>query len=183
MCPGIGAPLAGMQLDETIALGADRIVFFGSCGVIDPKIKPDALVLLNGAVSDEGTSRLYANRRSDGPVVPDRFLTESLRKAMAGYGIPFTEGKSWTTDAAYRETPGKIASMRRKGCVCVDMEASALLTIARFYGKRAGGFLVPGDRFTENAWRPRDPGRKAARIRPAALLRLTLDALITGDGP
>jgi len=179
LCPGVGAPLAGAQLDETIAMGAEKILFFGSCGVIDPHVRMDSIILLNGAVSDEGTSRHY--KAESNSIQPDCSLFDSLQRTFIAKGIPCFPGKTWTTDAVYRETPSKIKDMRQKGCVCVDMESSALFSIARFYQKKIAGFLVPGDRLTEHTWQPYIRNDNHLHLKPSNLLELVFDSLIDNE--
>lgn len=45
-------------------------------------------------------------------------------------------GKSWTTDAPYRETSSTIEDARRYGADCVEMEASALYAYSKSKAKR-----------------------------------------------
>ena len=44
--------------------------------------------------------------------------------------VEYLVGKTWTTDAIYRETPGKIQRRRAEGCVSVEMEAAAFFAAA-----------------------------------------------------
>ena len=58
----------------------------------------------------------------------------ALRETLAANGADYVLGKTWTTDAFYRETPGKIARRREEGCVTVEMEAAAFFAVAQFRG-------------------------------------------------
>lgn len=51
------------------------------------------------------------------------------------FQIKYTVGKTWTTDAFYRETVDKIKRRKEQGCVCVDMECSANEAVSRFREK------------------------------------------------
>jgi purine-nucleoside phosphorylase len=53
-------------------------------------------------------------------------LVETLKK----YGILHQIGKTWTTDAPYRETTGKIEARKKEGCLIVDMEAAGMMAAA-----------------------------------------------------
>jgi purine-nucleoside phosphorylase len=44
-------------------------------------------------------------------------------------------GKSWTTDAPYRETETAIATAKEQGALAVEMEAAALYAFAKAKGK------------------------------------------------
>ena len=70
-------------------------------------------------------------------------------------GVDFTEGKVWTTDAFYRETRGKFEKRKAQGCVCVDMECSALMALAQFRGIDVFEFFYAGDNLDREQWDPR----------------------------
>ena len=53
---------------------------------------------------------------------------------MEQSGVPYLLGKTWTTDAPYREAPYKIALRRQDGCVAVEMEAASIMAVAQFRG-------------------------------------------------
>lgn len=69
--------------------------------------------------------------------------------------MDFTEGKVWTTDAFYRETRAKVALRKAQGCVCVDMECSALMALAQFRGIDVFEFFYAGDNLDREQWDPR----------------------------
>jgi uridine phosphorylase len=66
--------------------------------------------------------------------------------------VPYVLAKTWTTDAIYRETPGKIAARRDEGCACVEMEAAAFFAVARFRGVRFAQILYAGDDCSGAIW-------------------------------
>ena len=70
-------------------------------------------------------------------------------------GVDFTEGKVWTTDAFYRETRAKFEKRKAQGCVCVDMECSALMALAQFRGIDVFEFFYAGDNLDREQWDPR----------------------------
>ena len=86
-------------------------------------------VILTGAVRDEGTSFHYL----EGRVVPaDPGPAESLADALSAASMETTHGLSWSTDAIYRETRARVSRRVDEGCLVVEMEASALMAIARY---------------------------------------------------
>jgi uridine phosphorylase len=152
--PGVGAPLAAAFLEDVIALGANRIVACGGCGVVSPDIPAGAIVIPDSAVRDEGTSFHYAppsrviDADPDGVAVASRVLEER--------GVPFTVGRAWTTDAFYRETREKVRRRRDEGCLVVEMEAAAFFAVARFRGVRFAQLLYGGDDVSGETWDQRD---------------------------
>ena len=71
---------------------------------------------------------------------------------MTQLGIPHTTGKTWTTDAMYRETPEMIAQRRQEGCVTVEMEAAAFFAVSKFYDIPLAQLLYAGDDVSGETW-------------------------------
>ncbi len=61
-------------------------------------------------------------------------------------------GKTWTTDAFYRETPGKVALRKQEGCLTVEMEAAAFFAVADFRDVTFGQILYGGDDVSGETW-------------------------------
>ena len=80
---------------------------------------------------------------------------EEFLQILSECGVSHTQGKTWTTDAFYRETPEKVQRRRAQGCVCVEMEAAAVAALARFRGKDAFIFFYAGDSLDNDTWDPR----------------------------
>lgn len=134
---GIGAPHASVYLEALIACGAKEFLNVGTCGGL---IRPGVFIC-SKAVRDEGTSHHYLP--SEKWAFPDSELTERLGDSLKTNGVEFSVAPGWTTDAPYRETKTEIANYRAEGIATVDMEASALFTVAKFRGvKIASAFAV-----------------------------------------
>ena len=65
-----------------------------------------------------------------------------------------TVGRTWTTDAVYRETRARTDRRRAEGCLTVEMEASALIAVARFRGVAFSQVLFAGDSLAGEAVGP-----------------------------
>jgi uridine phosphorylase len=173
--PGIGAPLASAVLDETFALGAKACIFIGSAGVILDGLAQDEWILPVMAVRDEGTSFHY-----DSPgryAFPAQDLLEMVRRVLHENNLDIREGIVWTTDAVYRETQEKIDRLGNEGCIAVDMESSALFSVAKHYNKRIAGLLIAGDSICGGTWRPRLPGRNRPSAKPMRVLEAAMESL------
>jgi len=168
--PGIGAPLTGTLLEESISLGGEIFIFFGRSGVLKEEICKDTIIIPTSALIDEGTSSHYT--ASGRYSYPDKHLVSLICKTMKENKYSSHKGKVWTTDGVYRETPSKIKKVREKGCIAVDMEASALFTIAKFHKKRIAGFFVPSDYVSLKEWKQFKPDNDI--IKPAMMFRLAL---------
>jgi uridine phosphorylase len=153
-CPtGCGAPLAGGLLEELIALGCRKFVACGSAGVLKSELYNGTVVVPSAAVRDEGTS--YHYMPPSRTVEMDSVVVEKLVKILHKHHINCLFGLTWTTDAFYRETRGKIAKRKAEGCLTVEMECSALLAIAKYRNVEFGQYLLAGDDVSGDKWDPR----------------------------
>ena len=133
----IGAPMAGAELEILLALGVEYIILMGGVGVLNPNIARWTIIVPNKAIRDEGTS--YHYEKPAPYAFPSSRLSSLIKEVLRKRGLRFVEGAVWTTDAFYRETSAKRRAFMQGGAVCVDMEASALFSIARFRGKELAG--------------------------------------------
>ena len=62
-------------------------------------------------------------------------ISEKLLNKLKNQKNFWSEVKSWTTDAPYRETKSSINAMKMKHVACVEMEASALYAFAKAKNK------------------------------------------------
>jgi purine-nucleoside phosphorylase len=154
--PSVGAPHTTMVLEQLCAYGATEIIFMGWCGSLVPDLPVGALLVPEKAVIDEGVSRHYPlpGKEAAEFCLPDEKLANALALAAEQGKSPVLRGPVWTTDAPFRETPSKIAAFAAKGAVAVDMETSALFTVARFLSVRLAALLVVSDTLHGGKWNP-----------------------------
>lgn len=174
MHPLVGAPLSAALMEELIALGVDRFIACGGCGVLRPEIAAGHPVILTAAVRDEGTSYHYLPPSRE--VSPSWEAVAALEAACQEAGIEYRLGKSWTIDAIYRETPARRERRMAEGCEVVEMEAAAFFAVAKFRGVTFGQIVYGGDLVVPEgwdlrAWNDRLDDRKL-------MFRLALDACL-----
>ncbi|MEA3417609.1 MAG: nucleoside phosphorylase [Thermodesulfobacteriota bacterium] len=142
--PFIGAPYTVMLLETLIAWGARKILFSGWCGAISCDVMIGDIIIPDGAIIDEGTSKHYG--KVDGSLVRSSGnISESIKEALRKKGLSFHEGVIWSTDAVYRETPEKVEHFQKKDALAVEMELSALFTVGSFREVEVGAVLVVSD--------------------------------------
>jgi purine-nucleoside phosphorylase len=127
-CMGIGAPAVAAQLEVLICLGMREFLSIGTAGGLQPDQSIGDVVVLNGAVRDEGVSYHYLAPAAT--VEPDDSLTAALLERLLSARMSASEGITWTTDAPYRETAEEVAHYREAGVLTVEMEAAALFAVA-----------------------------------------------------
>jgi APA family basic amino acid/polyamine antiporter len=148
--PGVGAPMVAAMLEEVIALGCRSFVACGGAGVLDRAIALGHLVVPTAAVRDEGTSYHYLPPSRE--VEPSPEGLAAVEAVLARNGCAYLRGKTWTTDALYRETAAKVRRRRAEGCLTVEMEAAALFAVARFRGVTLAQILYGGDDVSGAEW-------------------------------
>jgi uridine phosphorylase len=148
--PGIGAPLAAALLEEAIALGGRTFIACGGAGVLDRAIAVGTVLVPATAVRDEGTSYHYLPPSREVALAPA--VVSAIEAALTAKGVPHQRVKTWTTDAFYRETLGRIARRRAEGCACVEMETAALAAVAQFRQITFGQLLYGGDDVSGETW-------------------------------
>lgn len=148
--PGVGAAIAVGLLEEVIAYGCRKFIVCGGCGVLEPEMAVGHLVVVSGAVRDEGVSYHYLPPGRE--VSADPRGMAALETVMRRRGLPFRPGKTWTTDAPYRETRARMALRKAEGCIVVEMEAAGLMAAAQFRGVTLGQVLYGGDDLSGEVW-------------------------------
>ena len=150
----VGAPACVVGFEEIVAMGAKKFVLFGSCGVLDDDNVKDKLIIPISAIRDEGTSYHYLEASDE--VFADAEVIERLEACFERCGHPYVKGKTWTTDAIYRETAEVIAERKETGCLCVEMECAAAMAVAKFRDIPFAQFLYGADNLDSDSWEPRD---------------------------
>ncbi len=148
--PGVGAPIAAGLFEEAIAYGCRKFIACGGCGVLEKDIAVGHLIVVSGAVRDEGVSYHYLPPGRE--VTANESAVNALVKTVESRGLPYRLGKTWTTDAPYRETVNKIARRRQEGCLVVEMESAALMAVAQFREAVFGQALYGGDDLSGMEW-------------------------------
>lgn len=151
--PAVGAPMAVLNLEKLIALGAETIIVYGWCGSLSPNLRGMDLFIPTRAISEEGTSNHYME--PEGRVIePDAHCLARLREWVESRDESWGSGPIWTTDAPYRETCGAVEKYQREGVMAVDMEYSALCTVAAYRGVRLAALMFVSDELWRKPWTP-----------------------------
>ncbi len=149
----VGAPNAVATLENLVASGVETIVTFGSCGVMDKEIADGHLIIPTEAMRDEGTS--YHYYKASDYIEMDEASVKVLQEVMDTFDYSYILGKTWTTDAIYRETREKVERRKKSGCIVVEMECSALLCAAKFRNIQFAQFLYAADNLDSDIWEQR----------------------------
>jgi uridine phosphorylase len=152
--PGVGAPLVTLCLEEMIARGCNQFIACGGCGVLNPEIAVGHVLVPESAVRDEGTS--YAYLPPSNEVKANQRVLGSIENTLKRLKVDYRVIKTWTTDAAYRETIERSRLRKSQGCSTVEMETAAFMAVAQFRGVEFGQVMYGGDSVQEDGWDNRE---------------------------
>ena len=144
----MGAPAAVATMEEIIARGVKKFIFFGCCGTLSKDIPPSCFILPEAAYRDEGTSYHY--------LPASEFIEVStvkkLQQIFDEEKIKYVKTKTWTMDALFKETVNKMKARKEKGCLAVEMECSAIMAVAKDRNVEAYQFLYSDDTLDGTEW-------------------------------
>jgi uridine phosphorylase len=150
---GMGCPSTAIAVEELANVGATHFIRVGSTGALQKGMQIGDIVISTGAMRMDGTSRYYAHEGF--PALPDYFLTKALLDAAIDLQktseFHLFMGVNASSDAFYGETPELLQMLSDHRIVSVEMEASAVYTVATMRGLKAGmvcavsGNLLTGD--------------------------------------
>ncbi len=152
----VGAPACAIGYEAVIAMGLDKLVLFGTCGVLKKEIEDLAIIIPTSAIRDEGTSYHYLEA-SDEVKVNEKYLKE-FKEILVDHNYSYVEGKTWTIDAPYRETRKKVLRRKEQGCICVEMECASMAAVAKFRKKDFFQFFYAADNLDNSKWDKRSLG-------------------------
>ena len=146
----VGCPACGGNLDLFNAMGIKRAMFCGGGGVLDSGIEVGRVLVVDGAIRDEGFSYQYipASR----VINADPAVTQRIAAYLDERGVSYIRGLVWTTDAIFRETAERIVLRKKEGAKIVEMEQAGCIAVARFRKFAYGALIYGGDDMTGEDW-------------------------------
>ena len=155
----VGCPACAGNLDLFHAMGITKVMFCGGGGVLDRNVEVGQILVVDGAIRDEGFSYQYI--APSRVIRTDQETKEKIINYLKENDIPYLQGLTWTTDAIFRETPERIALRKEEGAKIVEMEQAGCIAVARFrhfsYGALIyGGDDLSGEEWSMRGWRSRD---------------------------
>ncbi len=151
MSTGMGCPAAAIAVEELANIGTKVFIRTGSTGALQPSIELGDLIIPNGAVKNEGTTRMYEPAMV--PAVPSTDVLIALIEAAASLkgllSLNYHVGIVSTDDAFYAEDKQFIQKLTLLGILSLDMESSAIFTVARLRGLKAGSIMAASENFSK----------------------------------
>lgn len=172
----VGAPSCIAIHEDLYAMGVEKMVVFGTCGVLDKAIEDCSIIIPDSAIRDEGTSYHYAPASDE--IMINKNYTSAFIDILTDHNTSFASGKVWTTDACYRETREKVNRRKEAGCIAVDMECSAITALANFRGKDVFQFFYAADNLDQEEWDIRSLSNSANLIQKDRIALLAMEMAV-----
>lgn len=93
----VGCPACAGNLDLFNAMGITKVMFCGGGGVLDKNIKVGQILVVDGAIRDEGFSYHYIEPAKY--IYTDQEITGKITQYLDDHSISYIRGLTWTTDA------------------------------------------------------------------------------------
>ncbi len=144
---GMGLPSVSIYVNELLSDYEVRsIVRVGSCGALTEKLALRDLVIASGACTDSSMNRIRFEGLDYAPVADFGLLRRAYDAAMArGLESRTHVGLLFSGDSFYSPRPELTARMVDYGVLAVEMEASALYTLAAQHGRKALAICTVSD--------------------------------------
>lgn len=151
MSTGMGGPSTAIAVEELHMLGIETLIRVGTCGGIQPEVCAGNLVIVSGAVRQEGTSREYVP--VEYPAVADLAVTNALKAAAEALRFRNHVGIVQCKDSFYGQHDpermpvgfdlmNKWDAWKKAGVLASEMETAALFVVAGILRMRAGAVML-----------------------------------------
>lgn len=140
MSTGMGGTSTGIAVEELSRIGVKAMIRIGSCGTLQPQVNVGDMIIVNGAVRDDGASQTYIDPTF--PAVPDTGLMLACIQAAQENGFSYHVGIARSHDSFYTDVNDEInAYWSAQGVLGCDMETAALFTIGHLRGIKTASIL------------------------------------------
>ncbi|QIK67404.1 purine-nucleoside phosphorylase [Nocardioides sp. HDW12B] len=142
---GMGLPSFSIYATELFNdYGVQSVVRVGSCGALSPDLAVRDVVIASGACTDSSMNRIRFEGLDYAPVA-DFDLLRRAYDAAQDQPVTSKVGLLLSSDSFYHPRPELTTRMAEYGVLAIEMEASALYTLAAKYGRQALAICTVSD--------------------------------------
>jgi purine-nucleoside phosphorylase len=142
---GMGQPSMAIYVNELFReYDVQSVVRVGSCGALTERLALRDVVLASGACTDSSMNRLRFHGLDYAPVA-DFGLLRAAHDVASGLDVTTHVGLILSSDSFYNPRSELVQPLVDHGVLAVEMEASALYTLAASYGRRALAICTVSD--------------------------------------
>jgi DeoD family purine-nucleoside phosphorylase len=174
---GMGCPGATIVFEELIQLGCKKLIRVGTCGGLQAHHALGDVIVALSAVPADSTAMHLVNDEPHCPTASWELIHGAVHAAKE-QGQPLHVGPIVSSDLFYNPNEGQYERWSSRGVLAVEMEASALFTVAAIRGVQAGCLLTVSDIVVEGVFtRITDEELRASVDR---MTRIGLEVAIAG---
>jgi DeoD family purine-nucleoside phosphorylase len=141
---GMGCPGATIVFEELIQLGVKKLIRVGTCGGLQPHHELGDLIVALTAVPADRTAHHLVGQEPHCPTASWELIHGAVHVAKE-MGQEMHVGPIVSSDLFYNPNEGQYDRWSGRGILAVEMEASALFTVAALRGVQAGCLLTVSD--------------------------------------
>jgi DeoD family purine-nucleoside phosphorylase len=173
---GMGCPSASIVAEEVIQLGAKNLLRVGTCGGYSQELRLGDLIVATSATPNDGTVSSLTGGLPYAPAAHFDIVHAAYHAGESAGRRTFV-GPIVSSDLFYDPVEGPAELWDNLGVLAVEMEASAIFTIAAMRGVRAGCLLTVSDTIGAEVVRISDEELRAGVDNMMELALDTLNAL------
>jgi purine-nucleoside phosphorylase len=142
---GMGVPSISIYVNELMqSYDVQNLIRVGTCGAIQEDIKVRDVILAMSASSDSSANRLQFNQIDFAPTANFDLLHNAYQVASKR-NLSVKVGNIFTSDSFYRDSMDLYKQLASYQVLAVEMESSALYTLAAKYKRNALSILTVSD--------------------------------------
>lgn len=143
---GMGIPSISIYVNELIqSYDVKKLIRVGTCGAIQKDVKVRDVILAQGSTTDSQINRMVFNGIDYAPLA-DFDLLKHAYDVGVEKGLNLRVGNVFTSDTFYRDNAKEINELLAQYKVlAIEMETSALYTLAAKFGRQALSVLTVSD--------------------------------------
>ncbi|MCG3121444.1 MAG: Purine nucleoside phosphorylase DeoD-type [bacterium] len=158
---GMGIPSIAIYASELISsFQARRLIRVGSCGAIQPELQLRDIILAMAASTDSSFNKVRFGGMDYAPTASFRLLKNAYDAAMRK-GIAIKAGNILSSDNFYNANPEQWKLWAAYGVLAIEMESTALYTLAAQHQVEALSILTVSDSLVTGEEEPAAAREKA----------------------
>jgi purine-nucleoside phosphorylase len=147
---GMGQASAAIYANELFAdYDVRTLIRVGTCGALTEKVKVRDVIVAMSASTDSQMNRLRFHGIDYAPTADYALLRAAVDSAEAA-GLNVHVGQVFSGDLFYNDRPDLVSRTAEYGVLGIEMEASALYTLAAKFGRRALAIMTVSDHLITN---------------------------------
>lgn len=175
---GMGMPSLSIYVNELISdYGAKRLIRIGSCGGMAEKVKMNDIVIAMASSSASSMNKVIFGEIEYSPCADWKLLRSAVEAAEAK-GIAPHVGGIMSQDTFYTHPEYPLDTLITHGVLAVEMETSALYTLAARLGARALSVLTVSDHLKTGEELSSEEREKGF----SSMLEIALEAALADQG-